>query len=182
MEKAMDDLEVDHEVHMQEEAQEIKNEHSEPSENGSMDSGALKKESNTYVGKKRTQSQLNPIQNINDRYKKFVPLALQPMKHEFDDPEVLAKLNKTPVEEVKSRPEYSLGNYDSYYTYRCEKKWQDPRIKLLNKDYFLNKDCLDIGCNDGTLSIMIAIKYFPKSMIGVDIDYRLINKAIHNLR
>lgn len=46
----------------------------------------------------------------------------------------------------------------------------------------MNKRCLDIGCNDGSLTIMLAIKYFPENIVGIDIDYSLINKAIHNLK
>ncbi len=45
---------------------------------------------------------------------------------------------------------------------------------------FLNKDVLDIGCNDGSITLMIATKYFPKRIVGIDIDYRLVNKAIDN--
>jgi len=41
---------------------------------------------------------------------------------------------------------------------------------------------LDIGCNDGSLTIMLAIKYFPKKILGVDIDFHLINKALDNLQ
>ncbi len=45
---------------------------------------------------------------------------------------------------------------------------------------FLNREVLDIGCNDGSITLMIATKFFPKKIIGIDIDYRLINKAIDN--
>ncbi len=133
-------------------------------------------------GSRKGSTKLNAIQNINLRYKKFLPLHGNPMENEFETPELLEKLHKTAAAEVLERPKYSLGNYDSYYNYRYEKRWQDPRLKLLKKDLFLNKTCLDIGCNEGSLTIMIAIRFFPKKITGLDIDYRLINKAISNLK
>jgi len=133
-------------------------------------------------GERKGSTKINAIQNISLRYKKYFPLQGNPMENEFETPELLAKLHKTAVGEVMERPKYSLGNYDSYYNYRYEKRWQDPRLKLLKKDLFLNKNCLDIGCNEGSLTIMIAIRFFPKKIVGLDIDYRLVNKAISNLK
>lgn len=37
-------------------------------------------------------------------------------------------------------------------------KWNDHRLKVLPPDYFRGKYVLDIGCNEGILSIPIAIK------------------------
>ena len=90
-------------------------------------------------------------------------------------------LTKNPIELVKTNKPFRFGNYDKYYSFRYKDRFQDSRLQILNKDYFLNKDCLDIGCNDGSLTIMLAIKYFPKNILGVDIDFRLVNKAIDNL-
>jgi 7SK snRNA methylphosphate capping enzyme len=52
---------------------------------------------------------------------------------------------------------------------------------VLSSDYFLNKEVLDIGCNDGSFTILVAMKFFPSEIVGIDIDYKLINKAIDNL-
>lgn len=90
--------------------------------------------------------------------------------------------NKTPIDLIKESQPFRFGNYDKYYSFRYKERFQDSRLLILNKDNFLNKDCLDIGCNDGSLTIMLAIKYFPKKILGIDIDYRLINKAIDNLQ
>lgn len=86
-----------------------------------------------------------------------------------------------PVDLINKSKKFQFGNYDKYYNYRYEERWQDQRIALLNKNYFLNKDVLDIGCNEGSLTIMIAIKFFPNNITGIDLDYKLINKAIDNL-
>jgi hypothetical protein len=33
----------------------------------------------------------------------------------------------------------------------------DPRLKVFERDWFQGKDCLDIGCNSGILTIQIGI-------------------------
>ena len=52
---------------------------------------------------------------------------------------------------------------------------------MLKKDWFEGKRCLDIGCHQGDLTLMMTILYKPQLMIGVDIDYRLIKGAIKQL-
>ena len=42
-------------------------------------------------------------------------------------------------------------------------------------------DVLDVGCNQGLLTISVAAKFFPRSMKGIDIDEKLIKKARKNL-
>lgn len=112
----------------------------------------------------------------------FVPLECKIEPDEFENEELLEKLKVSPVELVSHTQNHVFGNYDRYYSYRYDERWQDPRLKLLSKEYFLNKDVLDIGCNDGSFTIMLAIKFFPKKIVGLDIDYKLINKAIHNVK
>lgn len=34
---------------------------------------------------------------------------------------------------------------------------EDPRLKVFNKEWFQGKDCLDIGCNSGIITIQIGI-------------------------
>lgn len=89
---------------------------------------------------------------------------------------------ENPIELIKKSQPFRFGNYDKYYSFRYKERFQDARLNILNKEYFLNKECLDIGCNDGSLTLMLAIKYFPKKMIGIDLDFRLINKAVDNLQ
>ena len=102
--------------------------------------------------------------------------------NELED-ELKEKLKKTdPISLIQKSKKFIFGNYDKYYNYRNNQRWQDPRIKVLEKEFFLNKSVLDIGCNDGSLTILLAIKFFPKKIIGIDIDYRLINKAISNFK
>lgn len=75
---------------------------------------------------------------------------------------------------------YKYGNYDKYYLQRNCARWSEPRIQLLRKEWFSDKDVLDIGCNDGTLTILIAQNYDPKHILGIEIDHKLVNRAVEN--
>ena len=33
---------------------------------------------------------------------------------------------------------------------------EDPRLKVMKKEWFEGKDCLDIGCNSGIITITIG--------------------------
>lgn len=37
---------------------------------------------------------------------------------------------------------------------------EDPRLKVMKKEWFQGKDCLDIGCNSGVMTIHIGKKVF----------------------
>jgi tRNA1(Val) A37 N6-methylase TrmN6 len=39
------------------------------------------------------------------------------------------------------------------------------------------KRCVDIGCNEGLVSLSIAVNFRPASMLGIDIDTFLVGKA-----
>jgi tRNA1(Val) A37 N6-methylase TrmN6 len=41
----------------------------------------------------------------------------------------------------------------------------------------MNKFVLDIGCNEGFLDMEIAMRFFPKKIYAIDIDYSLIKNA-----
>ncbi|KAF7726580.1 hypothetical protein EC973_008625 [Apophysomyces ossiformis] len=58
----------------------------------------------------------------------------------------------------------------------------DSRLDLLDASLFEKKQVLDIGCNSGNISIIIAQRYKPAFLKGVDIDPYLINKAQSVLR
>ncbi|KAK8592430.1 hypothetical protein V6N13_063008 [Hibiscus sabdariffa] len=68
--------------------------------------------------------------------------------------ETQAKSN--PKKKMKNVSPY--GNYKHYYGYRIgpgAEKEEDPRIKVFKKEWFEGKDCLDIGCNSGIITIQI---------------------------
>ncbi|XP_054804292.1 probable RNA methyltransferase At5g51130 isoform X2 [Prosopis cineraria] len=59
---------------------------------------------------------------------------------------------------------------------------EDPRLKVFRKEWFEGKDCLDIGCNNGRITIQIAKKFLCRSILGIDIDSNLVQDAYWNLR
>lgn len=76
-----------------------------------------------------------------------------------------------------------FGNYRNYYTYRIDQGLEeDPRIKIMKKEWFEDKDCLDIGCNSGLITITIAKNFGCRKILGVDIDSARIEDAYWNLR
>lgn len=85
----------------------------------------------------------------------------------------------------KKRPKtvYQHGNYKGYYGYRLgNEHTEDPRLGLLTKSWFAKKRCLDIGCNEGLVTLGIVSKFHTKSMLGLDIDESLIKMACSNLK
>ncbi|ESQ55877.1 hypothetical protein EUTSA_v10027350mg, partial [Eutrema salsugineum] len=47
---------------------------------------------------------------------------------------------------------------------------EGPRLKVVKKEWFEGKDCLDIGCNSRIMTIHIAKNFSCRSILGVDID------------
>ncbi|PIN01493.1 putative methyltransferase [Handroanthus impetiginosus] len=84
----------------------------------------------------------------------------------------------------KNRKEVAIfGNYRNYYGYRVGQDLEeDPRLKVMKREWFEGKDSLDIGCNSGLLTIAIARKFGCKSIFGVDIDGARIEDAHWTLR
>ena len=77
---------------------------------------------------------------------------------------------------------FQYGNYNRYYGYRNPTKSEDERIDYLKKEWFDGKDCLDIGCNVGHLTLYIARHFCPKFFTGIDIDDSLIRSARRNIQ
>ncbi|KAJ4910008.1 putative RNA methyltransferase [Raphanus sativus] len=91
--------------------------------------------------------------------------------------------NPNPKKKKKSQESYPFGNYKNYYGYRISNDMdEDPRLKVLNKEWFQGKDCLDIGCNSGIMTIHIANKFGCRSILGVDIDSSRVGDAQWHLR
>jgi 7SK snRNA methylphosphate capping enzyme len=93
------------------------------------------------------------------------------------------KINKEIIQDIiNSSKEFIFGNYDKYYYNRYLEALKDPRLNLIKREWFENKKCLHIGCNDGLITIMLAVIYQPKTISGIDIDYKLVKKAIKNVK
>lgn len=85
----------------------------------------------------------------------------------------------------RKRKEFKYGNYQNYYYKRLGSSGPeaDHRLRLLEShpDFFRNKAVLDIGCNCGLFTINFAKQLLPASVLGVDIDGSLIEKARRDL-
>lgn len=70
-----------------------------------------------------------------------------------------------------------------YYGYRNPDD-EDIRLKVLadRVDLFYGKDVLDIGCNIGHVTFSVARDFGAKSVVGMDIDRKLINIARKNVQ
>lgn len=78
---------------------------------------------------------------------------------------------------------FRYGNFNQYYGSRLETKFQrDPRLDLFNDEWFRGKAVLDIGCNIGVVTILLAKEFGPRRIIGLDIDSTLIGVARKNIR
>lgn len=99
-------------------------------------------------------------------------------KQEQEQEQLQKKNNKR-----KKRDMYIYGNYKYYYGYRIgDSKKEDPRLVFFKMEWFKDKDCLDIGCNQGLITIGLAKKFLCRSIIGVDIDAGLVESANWNLK
>jgi len=85
----------------------------------------------------------------------------------------------------ESKPEkqtFRYGNYNQYYGYRNLNNAPDTRINLIDPILIENKRILDIGCNTGQFTMLVASKYNCKYIIGLDIDEKLIKIAKTNMK
>ena len=69
-----------------------------------------------------------------------------------------------------------------YYGYRlCDAFDEDPRLQALDAEWFAGQKVLDIGCNEGVLTLSRACKFGCKRTIGIDIEASLVAKAARSL-
>lgn len=73
-----------------------------------------------------------------------------------------------------------FGNLYSYYTRKRANPWEDERLASLPEGIFAGKKVLYIGCHEGAIPIQIALKYGAKHVTAIDIDPKLILKAVQN--
>lgn len=71
-----------------------------------------------------------------------------------------------------------------YYGYRNPQHEVDIRLKCFEerKELFQGKDVLDIGCNIGHITLIVARDFGAKSVVGLDIDRKLVAIARKNIR
>ncbi|MEQ2270129.1 hypothetical protein XENORESO_015764, partial [Xenotaenia resolanae] len=94
-------------------------------------------------------------------------------------------------EKKKDKQRYQYGNHCHYYGYhgfygdRHDGRVggeEDSRLRLLEADWFRDKTVLDIGCGSGHVTLVIARKFNPTHILGVELDGRLVHAARQNIR
>ena len=96
----------------------------------------------------------------------------------FKEPSSSNAKQQTEMKEVKT---FQYGNYDRYYGYRTP-NFEDPRLRCFRQGWLEDKDVLDIGCNAGHATICVAQEFNPKTIVGIDIDPKLITMARNNVK
>ncbi|GAB6019113.1 hypothetical protein CHUAL_000734 [Chamberlinius hualienensis] len=76
---------------------------------------------------------------------------------------------------------FIYGNYNRYYGYRNPSNDVDRRVLCFKKEWFEEKDVLDVGCNVGHVTFCVARDYEPSKIVGIDIDAGLIKIARRNV-
>lgn len=71
-----------------------------------------------------------------------------------------------------------------YYGYRNQHSEVDLRLLCFSshKEVFEGKDILDIGCNIGHITLSIARDFGARTIVGIDIDKKLIEIARKNIK
>lgn len=91
----------------------------------------------------------------------------------------------------KDKHRYQYGQYSCYYGYHgfYGDGWEgrvgpeaDPRLRLLEADWFRDKKVLDVGCGTGHVTLAIARQFNPSHILGVELDDRLVHAAKQNIR
>ncbi len=82
----------------------------------------------------------------------------------------------------QTKKKFQYGNYNKYYGYRNPGLSEDPRIRVMDPEWFRGKEVLDLGCNTGHLTLSIAKNLLPARIVGFDIDPALIHAARQNIR
>lgn len=80
---------------------------------------------------------------------------------------------------VANKNKFIYGNYNRYYGYRNSSVSEDVRIIAFRActELFADKEILDVGCNDGAVTLTVAKEFRPKFITGLDIDKDLIGAA-----
>ncbi|XP_036969164.1 7SK snRNA methylphosphate capping enzyme-like isoform X2 [Acanthopagrus latus] len=96
-----------------------------------------------------------------------------------------------PSKKKKDKHRYQYGNNSCFYGYHgfYGDSWEgrvgveeDPRLRLLEADWFRDKRVLDVGCGTGHMTLAIARRFDPTHILGVELDEGLVHAAKQNIR
>lgn len=96
-----------------------------------------------------------------------------------------------PPQRKKDKQRYQHGQHSRYYGYHgfYGDGWEgrlgpeeDPRLRLLEADWFRDKKVLDVGCGAGHVTLAVARQFNPSHILGVELDEGLVHAARQNIR
>lgn len=116
-------------------------------------------------------------QQLNDKKVVTDSVCLEIQSEETNSKSVPSLSKPKRHEEV-----FMYGNYSRYYGYRSPALEEDVRLSCFPQTFFQGKDVLDIGCNIGHVTLLIARDWRPKRIVGLDIDGKLIGIAKKNVK
>lgn len=138
---------------------------------------------NSFIQKKRNRdSESKTANSITSFSEKSIQTEFSEIKSSSSHWKKIASENINEL--LQKSKEYIFGNYPSFYYKRYLEaiKEKDEKLSILKPEWFEGKNVLDLGCNEGVLTLLIAEHFKPKSIEGIDIDYRLIKNAIKNTK
>ncbi|XP_039679037.1 7SK snRNA methylphosphate capping enzyme-like isoform X2 [Perca fluviatilis] len=98
---------------------------------------------------------------------------------------------RPPEKKKKDKLRFQFGNHSGYYGYQGSygDAWEgrvgaaeDPRLRLLEADWFRDRTVLDVGCGAGHLALAVARRFNPAHVLGLELDPRLARAATLNIR
>lgn len=89
-----------------------------------------------------------------------------------------------PKRRPKKRHVCEYGNYRGYYAFRLQRAGfsSDPRLGALRREWFAGRRVVDVGCNEGLVSLHVAEALGAAAVLGVDIDEDLVQRAFDHKR
>jgi len=128
----------------------------------------------------------SPCEKILNKISVACPIVQEPTvdKHKSQQAVIPKRKSNKNVPKFKEKNElFKYGNYNRYYGYRNPEN-EDNRLKVLSEriELFYDKNILDIGCNIGHVTFSVARDFGAKSVVGLDIDHKLINIARKNVQ
>ncbi len=70
-----------------------------------------------------------------------------------------------------------FGNFKDYYGSLKRVATSDQRLEHLPAELFADKDVLDLGSNEGVVSLSVWARFKPRTLVGVDLDGELVARA-----
>lgn len=95
--------------------------------------------------------------------------------------EVVDNTESTEDERSRSEQDNNEEQRQTPESQPLESGLSDERLKFFQPQWFEAREVLDIGCNRGHITYAIARLFRPKSIVGIDIDVKMINMANKDL-